>query len=34
MWDLFCVSIPDPKRRRGDRGIGGYDPAEVRTGVG
>ena len=29
-----CVSIPDPKRRRGDQDIGGYDPAEVRTGVG
>ena len=25
------VSIPDPKRRRGDQDDGGYNPAQVRT---
>ena len=28
------VSIPDHKRRRGDQDDGGYNPAQVRTGVG
>ena len=28
------VSSLDHKRRRGDQDVGGYDPAQVRTGVG
>ena len=28
------VSIPDHRRRRGDQDDGGYNPAQVRTGVG
>ena len=31
---LSSVSIPDHKRRRGDQDDGGYNPAQVRTGVG
>ena len=30
----FSVSIPDHKRRRGDHDVGGYDPAQIRIGVG
>ena len=40
IWKRLChveqssVSIPDPKRRRGDQDGGGYVPDQVRTGVG
>ena len=31
---LSSVSLPDPKRRRGDQDDGGYHPAQIRIGVG
>ena len=31
---LSSISVPDHKRRRGDQDVGGYDPAQIRTGVG
>ena len=31
---LSSVCIPDHKRRRGDQDNGGYNPAQIRTGVG
>ena len=35
MWSILVfLSIPDHKRRRGDQDVGGYDPAQIRTGVG